>query len=433
MSEEKVFDILRSSREVPALPQVLVEIIRVTSSEDATPKQLADIILKDPALTSRVLRLVNSSMYAHHNKITTINQAVIALGLRAVKATALSTSMYQVFDGHTGIVDRLRFWRHSLETAIACREIARACGYRPAEEAFVSGLTHDLGLLVMEANFPRQFNGIWERADQEGELLPLEHQTWGTDHARVGRFLMDHWGLPKFLGEAVAAHHTHFSPENPPEHPPARLTCILNLGNSISKFQPYPAPQVSEEIMISIDYLSDHLGISPVALGEIQEKVLDLLPVESRFLDIKIGSVTDLLKAANSLIYKQYMLVEKVLRDNRKMQEQIARDEAKKAALETLKTITATLSHYINNASSTIMGHAQLVSLAIAKKKIEDREGIAENSMNQVMKSVKTISLILEELKKMSSFDTTRYSDATAILDIEDRLTAQIEAIEKET
>lgn len=157
-----------------------------------------------------------------------------------------------------------------------------------------------------------------------------------------------------------------------------------------------------------------------------------MLPKESEFLEIEIGSVTDLLEAANSLIYKQYFLVEKVLRDNRNMQEQIARNRMKKAALESVKTITATLSHYINNASATILGRAQLVQMAISKGTVIDDENIAGHCMELVIKSVKTITLILDELKKLSDFETIPYSDDTTILDIEERLKTQIEAIEKE-
>jgi nitrogen-specific signal transduction histidine kinase len=159
---------------------------------------------------------------------------------------------------------------------------------------------------------------------------------------------------------------------------------------------------------------------------------LSQLLKESEFLEIQVGSVTDLLSAANSLIYRQYLLVESVLRENRKMQAQIARDQVKKAALDSLKTITATLSHYINNASATILGRAQLVELAIKKGSVTDRERVAGNSMDIIVKSVEMISMVLEELKKLSNFDTTHYHDETDILDIEDRLREKIAAIESE-
>jgi len=124
--------------------------------------------------------------------------------------------------------------------------------------------------------------------------------------------------------------------------------------------------------------------------------------------------------------------VESVLRENRKMQAQIARDQMKKAALESLRTITATLSHYINNASATILGRAQLVELAMSKGTVADPDKVAANSMSIIVKSVEFISVVLEELKKLSSFDVTHYHDETDILDIEEKLQAQLAALEVE-
>jgi nitrogen-specific signal transduction histidine kinase len=132
---------------------------------------------------------------------------------------------------------------------------------------------------------------------------------------------------------------------------------------------------------------------------------------------------------SKDLIFKQYLIVEQLLRDNREMQDRIAQEQVKKAALESLKTITVTLSHYINNASATIMGRAQMVQHAISRGTIEDGENIAHRSMKSIIKSVKTISIVLEELKKMSGFDTARYIESTSILDIEDRLKTQLESI----
>lgn len=430
MTEEQVFQLIQEDKEVSSLPQVLAEVIRVADSEDADVKELAAVILKDPALTARLLRLVNSSAYGHTRKISTIHQAVVTLGGRAVKALALSTSLYRMFGDEDTVIDRMRFWRHSLESAIACREIAGACGYKPSEEAFVAGLMHDLGLLTLEAVFPQQFKRLWQRTAEGQGLLQLEEAAWGTNHARVGQFLMEKWRLPAFMGNAVAGHHNDLS--QPDQWPQDRLARIVFLGNILSKFDLQESPELDETAISNIDRLSQSLGISPVALADLQSKVLTLLPKESEFLDIRIGSVSELLEAANSLIYKQYFLVEKVLRDNQRMQEQIARDEMKKAALSSLKTITATLSHYINNASATILGRAQLVQLAVSQGTITDDEHIAENCMKIVVKSVKTISLILTELKNMSRFDTTPYSDETNILDIEDRLKAHIEAIDTE-
>lgn len=430
MPEEQVFDLIKGNKELSSLPQVLAEVIRVTEREDSTAQELADVILKDPALTARILRIVNSPFYGPAREISTVNQAVVTLGIRSVKALALSTGLYKMFENKNGQVDRMRFWRHSLETAIGCREIAKLCAYRPEEEAFVAGLMHDLGILTLESNFPDQFKRIWKLVEAGEDLVKLEEAAWGTNHARIGKFLLDQWKLPLFIGEAIAGHHDG---ADDPEHIPSdRLGRIVTLGNMISKFRTCQMPPLDKQAMQKISALAESLNIGPTVMVEIQEQILSMLLKESEFLEINIGSVEDLLENANSQLYKQYILVESVLRENRQMQAQIARDQMKKAALDSLKTITATLSHYINNASATILGRAQLVELAINKKTVKDADHIAGNSMDIIIKSVEMISLVLEELKKMSSFDTTQYHEETSILDIEDRLKAQIAEIEKE-
>ncbi len=430
MPEKQIFDLLRDCKELSSLPQVLVEVIRVTDQEDSSAEDIANVILKDPALSARILRVVNSPFYGPVRGISTINQAVVTLGIRAVKALALSTSLYKLFDNDKSIVDRVRFWRHSLEVAIACREIARACSYQPEEEAFVAGLMHDIGILILESNFEDQFQHIWKLVESGESMVKLEKATWGTNHALVAKFLLDQWKLPSFLGEAIATHHDRFDEyEDAPQN---RLGRIINLGNRISKFRTCQIPPLDADDIVEIEKLSDSLGIGPTVLAELQETILSHLLKESEFLEIKIGSMTDLLGAANSLIYKQYVFVETILRENRKMQAQIARDQIKKASLDSLRTITATLSHYINNASATILGRAQLVELAIKKETVHDEEHVAGNSMDIIVKSVEMISAVLEELKKLSSFDTTHYHDETDILDIEDRLKEKIVAIEEE-
>jgi HD-like signal output (HDOD) protein len=431
MTEKEVFKRLKGSKGVPTLPQVLAEVIRVVDQKVSASKDLTDVISKDSALTARLLRIVNSFFYGRIHKISTIKRAVLELGIRATKAIALSSGVYQMFDKDNILIDRVLFWRHSLETAIACREIAKKCSYEPVEEVFVLGLIHDIGLLILESNFHLDFKHIWERVKAGENLIKLEKDCWGTDHARVGKFLLEQWNLPEYMGEAIAQHHDEFSTQG--QVLQSKLARIVNLGNTITKFRISRMGQVDELSIEKIDGLAGSLGISPSALAEVQSKTLDMLVAESKLLEVEIGSVTDLLEAANKLIYQQYMQVEKLLDENRKMHEEIARNKVKEAALESLRTITATLSHYINNISSIIVAEGERVQLAISKGKIIDNENIVSNYIELAIERVEDIAGILNELKKLSSFDTTRYTDETSILDIGDQLKKQIEAINKKS
>lgn len=425
MTEEDVFERIRSGSELSSLPQVLAEVIRVANREDSDAREIETVISKDPSLTARLLRMANSPFYGGVRKVSSVKQAVVTLGSRAVVALALSTGLYGMFDASETVVDRIHFWRHSLETAIASREIAHLCGYQPVEEAFVAGLVHDLGLLMLEAINPTDFKRLWEQVNHCRDLLGKEREILGTSHARVGQMLMEQWGLPVNIVEAVATHHGGYPAGPAPSLNP--LGRIVALANIISKFRVYQRKSLEVEDVEAIETLSQSLKIDPPTLAVIQEHTLNVLIEESRFLEIEIGSVKELLEDANRLIFKQYLLVEEILRDNRKMQEEISRIETRKAALESLKSLTATLSHYINNASSTIMSRAQLVQRAISAGTLSDSEQVAGQSMELILQSVRTISLVLDELKRLGQFDTTHYLNETAMLNIEDRLKKQIE------
>jgi HD-like signal output (HDOD) protein len=430
MTEEEVFEQLRESKGVPALPQVLAQVIRVATRDESTPKELADVISKDAALTARLLRIVNSPYYKRTHKISTVNHTVTQLGPRAVMAIALSSGVYRMFENQKSMIDRIAFWTHSMETAIACREIAKICNYQPAEEAFVLGLMHDLSILVLESAFPEKFKKIWERVEAGEDLVRLEQAALGTNHTRVGKFLLDLWKLPEFMGEAIAQHHDELSPQD--QAPQSRLGRIVNLGNMISESHTPQMEKFDRNIVEKNFALAESLGISPIALAELQAKTQDMLLKESEFLDIRIGPVSELLESANHLIYKQYLLVEKLLNDIHKMQDQIAQEKMKKAALGSLKTITATLSHYINNDMAVIMSGAERVQRAISKGNIIDSENIASKYLENAINSVEKIGKFFNILKEMSVFDTSKYTDDTSILDIGDQLKARIEAIDKE-
>jgi len=430
MTEEETLERLKKSKGVPPLPQVLAQVIRAASRDDADSKELAEIISKDAALTTHLLRVVNSPFYKRTRKIGTVSYAVVQLGIRAVKAIALSAGVHQLFGGEKIVIDRVLFWRHSLETAIACREIARGCNYHPVEEAFVLGLIHDLGLLILESQFPEILKTIWEKVKAGEDLIKTEETHLGTNHVRVAQFILNLWKLPEFMGEAIAQHHSTLSQTE--EMPEGRLARILILGNMIADSHTPLMRELDTKTIIKSFDVAESLGFGPISLAELQSKTLDLLMKESSLLEIEIGSETDLLKAANNLIYEQFILAEQMLEENRKMHEQIASDKVKAAALESLRTIAATLAHYINNASAVIVGGAERVQRSIAKGKVIENENTVSNYLDIAVNSVDKITKFLKVLTNMSRFDTTRYTDEASILDIEDRLREQLEAIDKE-
>jgi putative nucleotidyltransferase with HDIG domain len=422
--------ILSDHKELTSLPQTLAEVLRVTREEDSSTQELAKVLMRDPAMTAKVLRIANSPYYGAGRTISTVTQAVVTLGMRTVSALTLSSSVYKLVGDWKTAIDRTRFWRHSLEVAIGSRMIYEALGKKSSEEAFVAGLLHDIGILVLENSFPDKYRQIWQRVQQGESLAELEEQVWGTNHARVGKFLLEQWHIPPRICEAVGMHHLTFPPESAAKSEIA-LSQAVNLANLMSRF---PIPEVTRKEMSfaheSREMIRTSLGFTSEALNRIEEQLFTRTIAEAKFLEIEIGSTEEILTEANRLLFEQYITTENLLRENRQMQQQIARDQMKKLALDSLKTITATFNHYMNNATATILGRAQLIEYGIAKGTIQDQTGQLRSAMLIITNGVNTISTVMEELKNLASFDTTVYHAETYILDIETKLKKQLEKLE---
>lgn len=429
MTNDIFKQILKDHKELSSLPQTLAEVLRILRDENASTRDLADVLVKDPALTAKLLRIVNSPYYGAGREITTVTQAAQTLGTRAISALALSSSIYDLSGKWEVLVDRQRFWRHSLEVAMAARMIARESGYAYPEEAFICGLLHDIGILILEKSFPDKFRRIWKQAEAGESIYDLEERIWGTNHARIGQFLLEQWGIPSVICEAVGHHHSQILTES--RDPELRPAQIVSLANLISRFTIAKSrPELGEDSDRRIT-LTAALELAPPRLMQMQEDLLSAFIEEARFLEIEIGSPEELLIEANRIIYTHYLSVETLLNENKRMQQEVARAQMEKAALETLKTITATFNHYINNASATILGRAQLVELKLKSKEISDPNGEAARAMATIVEGVDTISSVIAELQELTTFKTTVYHDDTYIIDLENRLKKQLDKLEQ--
>ncbi len=431
MNAEFYNKIIQDHQELSSLPQTLAEVLRVTKSDTSSAQDLANVLSHDPALTAKVLRIVNSPFYGLARAVTTLPQAVVTLGMRAVSALALSTSVYDLTGKWESTVNRVRFWRHSLEAAIACRNIAEAVRYPRVEEAFVAGLLHDIGILVLEKSFSDKYRSVWKQVEAGGVLVDLEDAAWGTNHARVGQFLLEQWGIPTIICDAVGQHHNHFPPDA--TEPDFVLPQIVLLGNLISKFSIANARPHLDYESDNREIVSKNLRIPEERLRSIEEQLLHNTVEEAKFLEIDVGTPDAIMLEANKMLYFHYLTVENLLRENRQMQREIAQTKLEKAALETLRTITATFNHYLNNAAATILGRAQLIQLGVGKGEVVDSRNKIGYAIDIIISGVNTIQVVLEELKNLNEFKTTIYHDDTYIIDIEKKMRERLAGLEAET
>jgi len=352
----------------------------------------------------------------------------MTLGSKVITALALSSSVYDMTGDWETSVDRTRFWRHALCVAITSRKIAETVKIGYPEEAVICGLLHDIGVLILESSFPEKYSNIWKEVSSGEKLEVLEENVWGTNHARVGKFLLQQWNLPETISTAIGSHH---GIETSTNNDKPGLSDIVALANLIAPFTLVPIKSNLSDNTEYTDSLCKRLELKDDDYYEIKESLPDLTIKEAEFLEINIGSPVDMLSEANYMLYSQFLTVEKLSRKNKVLKNEIAKSELEKAALKTLKAVTGTFNHYINNAVGTIIGRSQLLKVDIENGNLIDNDDHAYDSLDVIIKAVNTISTVMGELTNLVKFETKVYFDDAVIIDIENKIKEQAEKLEK--
>jgi putative nucleotidyltransferase with HDIG domain len=195
---------------LPSLGSINAVLRELLDADQCYTSQVADVIRRDPSMTTRLLRLVNSVYYGLSTPVSSIEEAVFYLGVRQIRRLAIVTPVIedlQKLAGRTGFPWR-EFWRHCIATAIMTREMLGEAQAGSDEVDYVAGLLHDVGKIVMVAAFPEYFEQIQTRLHEEKlDLLLLETETLGLNHCDLGaRYLSAH-KLPAATIQAVRFHH----------------------------------------------------------------------------------------------------------------------------------------------------------------------------------------------------------------------------------
>jgi len=207
-------DLIDGTVNIPTIPTVLTEITNIFNSPDGSAKQAAAVIEKDPAIATRVLRLVNSSFYGLKNPVSNINLACSILGLKVIKNIVVQATVLQTF-GSTPEVrgfDAKWLWDHSFKTAVACRMLAERSPVGAGlgkDDAYTCGLIHDIGKLILIDSQTDRFGDALRAAKQNKmPLAKAEGEVFGFNHAHVGGLLANRWKLAPTVQAAVMYHHS---------------------------------------------------------------------------------------------------------------------------------------------------------------------------------------------------------------------------------
>lgn len=201
---------LESITTLPSIPFIMSEVLNAVDNSQLSASQLASIIERDQTLTARVLAVANSPFYGFSRRISTIDLAVVVLGLNAIKEIVISLLLQKFFSGISrDYFDVNSFWYYSVFCGAASRYLARRFEYRLAGEAFVGGLMHDIGILIMIQYFGKKFTKIREiQTIRNFSFYHSEQIAMKTSHCDIGRWFAERWNLPKQLCDSISNHHT---------------------------------------------------------------------------------------------------------------------------------------------------------------------------------------------------------------------------------
>ena len=210
---------------IATLPEVTLKIIKLVEDPNSTAQDLNKLISNDPALCSRILKVVNSAFYGLPGQIGSINRAIVLLGLNAVKNIAIATSLAKLFRGGElcPSFSARDLWVHSMAVASGCKLIAEAANIGLSDEAFLAGLLHDVGLMVEVQANRHQLIEVFERHARSGRpFLEVEEEVLGANHQDFGRGLCEKWKFPKSFGYVTGYHHR-------PEDLPMSARTLTNM------------------------------------------------------------------------------------------------------------------------------------------------------------------------------------------------------------
>ncbi len=261
-----------------SLPGVAIKVLELTDSPDADSATLKECVEKDPALTAKILRVVNSSLYSPSRPIADLGQALALLGSKPLKLLVLGFSLpSDLFDGLEAKILAM-YWRHSLTKAVAARELMEKVLRRPGDEAFIAGLLQDLGMLVLIQTLQAPYQRLVEKIRECCEdLYDRERELIGFDHTALSARLLRQWQMPDSLIDAIeleAGGELRESGLPPAVH--RVLATAETLARVLADDRPDLWPQAVEQLT---SLGSDSPTAPDALLREIQEKVQQLAEI----------------------------------------------------------------------------------------------------------------------------------------------------------
>jgi len=223
-------DLIHDNVQLLSLPEICLRIQQLAGNPHAEMGEFAELVSQDPALTIRLLKLVNSAYYGFPGRVDTLTRAINLVGIAELRNLSLAMAAMEVFGGlENERFDMLSFWCHSVYVALLARFLAKRAGVLHGERLFIAGLLHDVGRLLIFSLLPEGAAMILQRIVRGEDVCTAERAELGFDHAEVGYELLTLWRLPTALCSAVAYHHCNEPPQDAPLE-----TSLVHIANHIA-------------------------------------------------------------------------------------------------------------------------------------------------------------------------------------------------------
>jgi putative nucleotidyltransferase with HDIG domain len=224
---KKAQSLIKGVNELPTIPDIASKVIDLLDNPEVELEELADMILTDQVMASRVIKIVNSPLFRPMHEIKSIKRALIYLGFRHIREIALTCSIIDAFGDRAGVFDIKTFWEHSFGVGVVAKIIAQRVRYPEVEKAYIVGIVHDIGEVFLSYYFMDEFQKIIDMLQGTPKsFVEAEETILGTTHAEVGLCLAKKWNFPPEYCDVIQNHHTPMEASYDPT-----LTAIINLAD----------------------------------------------------------------------------------------------------------------------------------------------------------------------------------------------------------
>ncbi|MEM9399580.1 MAG: response regulator [Verrucomicrobiota bacterium] len=253
---DRLRDAIMGLDNIPSIPKLYIEIKDTFDDPHSNIQDIGTLIGKDPGMTAKILKLVNSAFFGHSQRITNPAEAAAYLGIELIKTLVLSLHIFDQYEE-----EKLKdfnlpgLWEYSMRVAQTARMIAQMekTNRSMQDEAFTAGLLHDMGQLVLITNFTSDYRSLCNESQMNPvNLIKAEKERFGIDHAEVGAFLMQLWGIPSEIVQAIRYHH---NPSDAQETKFSALTAIHSASMLLGSNHPITTANASGLQTIDMDYL----------------------------------------------------------------------------------------------------------------------------------------------------------------------------------